>query len=128
LKTTIIDSNNNFIEMIMKPAFLVDIPTSINQLDFDEKDVFKIDAYPNPFNSNINIDINLAMESITEISLHIYNLLGQKIKTLYNGKLNKGTTNFKWVTLKKHLSTGIYFIVLKGGDKVFITKKIILIK
>ncbi|HNQ44035.1 MAG TPA: T9SS type A sorting domain-containing protein, partial [Candidatus Cloacimonadota bacterium] len=46
-------------------------------------------VYPNPFQKGTNISLNVAKDS-SEIKVEIYNLKGQKIKTLVNGALNAG--------------------------------------
>ncbi len=57
----------------------------------DGMDGFK--CYPNPFVSEVTIDIFYSEE--TEISVAIYNLVGQQIKQLYKGT-NKGNLILKW--------------------------------
>ncbi len=67
--------------------------------------------YPNPFNPSTNIEFSLKNNS--EVQLTIYNVLGQKIKTLFNGRLNAGLhiVHFNAVTLP----SGIYFYRLEAG-------------
>ncbi|HCA42368.1 MAG TPA: hypothetical protein DEP28_03865 [Bacteroidetes bacterium] len=82
-----------------------------------------IECFPNPFNPITNIKVNLKESS--EVSLSIYNSSGEKIEELYNGKLNRGTSEFKWIATNK--SSGIYFIVMNaGGNKT--VQKIVLMK
>lgn len=50
--------------------------------------------YPNPFNSTTTIPINA--NSTNEVTLSIYNILGQEIKMLFRGTLKGGTNLFKW--------------------------------
>jgi Leucine-rich repeat (LRR) protein len=57
----------------------------------DESDQFR--CYPNPFAEEITIDIQNSLE--TKVTVVIYNLLGQQIKTLFNGT-NKGQLILKW--------------------------------
>ncbi len=80
-------------------------------------------AYPNPFNPEINFDIN--MESREYINIDIYNLKGQQINNIFNGFLNKGTHSFNWNAA--NYATGLYIIkVAKGND--MLTQKIMLMK
>lgn len=67
-------------------------------------------TYPNPFNPNIQFQFEIDFKS--EISLEIYDIKGQKIKTVFNGSVEPGIQNFKWNA--KSFSSGVYFSVLKN--------------
>ncbi|MFC1540892.1 S8 family peptidase [Candidatus Latescibacterota bacterium] len=48
-----------------------------------EHEPFKVsNSYPNPFNTATNFDIDILAENKSHISLAIYNILGQKIKSM----------------------------------------------
>lgn len=79
--------------------------------------------YPNPFNATTTISYYLPSES--EISLSIYNLLGQRIETLYEGVQNAGEHALTWDA--SHLTSGIYFARLEAG-RVSENIKMILLK
>ncbi|MCK4360027.1 MAG: T9SS type A sorting domain-containing protein [Candidatus Cloacimonetes bacterium] len=68
--------------------------------------------YPNPTNSNINIDFNLPEN--TEIILTIYNILGQQVKRLETGIMPNGYQSLNINT--GTLSSGIYILYI---DKPF---------
>ena len=53
----------------------------------------KFECYPNPFASEITIEIRNYIE--TDVTVAIYNLIGQQIKQLYKGT-NKGQLILKW--------------------------------
>ena len=79
--------------------------------------------YPNPYNPVTNFDINI--EKYSYIDLSIYNILGERIITLYKGFLNPGKHPFQ---IKDYnLSSGEYLIRLQTNNHT-ITKKISLIK
>ena len=80
-------------------------------------------AYPNPFNPEINFDIN--MKSREYINIDIYNLKGQQINNIFNGFLNKGTHSFNWNAA--NYATGLYIIKVAKGNNV-LTQKIMLMK
>lgn len=76
--------------------------------------------YPNPFNplTTIRFDIPLLNEEMSEISLKIYNALGQQVKTLYQGKLSSGSYSLEWNGTddgSNSLPAGNYYAVLKAG-------------
>ncbi len=87
--------------------------TGINFEDLQPAD-FTLDSYPNPFNGSVNILVN--MQKKEEVTIAIYNILGEKIKQLFKGEMQQGKTQFLWdgTNDKKNiLSSGIYFVVAK---------------
>jgi hypothetical protein len=85
---------------------------------------FKLDnAFPNPFNATTTISFDLPRTE--EITLNIYNLMGQKIETLVNGRMDAGHHRVQWNA--SSYVTGVYFCRLAVGDKVF-TKRMTLLK
>jgi hypothetical protein len=79
--------------------------------------------YPNPFNPTTKIAYSIASKS--DVSLKVYNLLGQEVATLVNSVKNAGTHEVKFDA--SQLSSGVYFYTLSTGDFVS-TKKMMLIK
>lgn len=65
--------------------------------------------YPNPFNATTTIGYSLPQES--EVSLSIYNLLGQRIETLFEGTQYPGEHAITWDA--SYLPSGIYFSRLR---------------
>ena len=84
--------------------------------------------YPNPFNPTTSIEF--ALPEASEISLEIYNLLGQKVRTLVNGYVPAGYINTSWDGLDqngKEISSGTYIYRLQTADQTF-SKKMVLMK
>jgi len=84
--------------------------------------------YPNPFNNETMIEFNLKKPA--EITLGIYNILGQKVRTLAKGRIQPGSTSVSWDGKDEEgneLSSGIYFYQLKVGE-VKETKRLALLK
>lgn len=79
---------------------------------------FEIHSYPNPFSSSTIIRYELPLAGNVEIS--IYNILGDKLITLFNGYRNRGNYIEKWDSVG--FESGIYFIVIKVGGFNFIRK------
>ena len=50
--------------------------------------------YPNPFNPVTKMDISLPITG--DVTLVIYNVLGQKVRTLFSGELNYGYHTMQW--------------------------------
>lgn len=85
--------------------------------------------YPNPFNPTTNI--TYVIPKTSNVSLIIYNALGEEVIKLVNNKMHQpGKYTVVWNgrnEVGKLLSSGIYFYQLKT-DEVTITKKMSLIK
>jgi len=74
-------------------------------------------AYPNPFNPETEISFSLPERA--EVSLVIYNILGEKVKTLVNGEMSAGTHTVSWKgndEAGNKVSSGIYFYRMQAGD------------
>jgi hypothetical protein len=86
--------------------------------------------YPNPFNPTTMISFSVAQTS-SFVTLDIYNIKGQKVKTLLNEKLDAGTHQVIWDGKDengKSVSSSIYFYQLKAGKDFIQTKRMILLK
>ena len=86
------------------------------------------DAYPNPFNPSTNI--RFVTPDLTDVSLIIYNSLGQKIKTYNLVNLYPGYHKLKWNAtndLDKSVPTGVYLYQMKSNSFVA-TRKMVYMK
>lgn len=84
--------------------------------------------YPNPFNPLTTIQFSLDIPA--RVQLNIYNTLGQKIKTLWDGPADAGTTTLQWDASDNNgqkMASGVYFYELKAGNTDE-TKKMILVQ
>jgi hypothetical protein len=91
-----------------------------------------VPAYPNPFNpeTTLRFDVPNEDSGSKQIRLAIFNMLGQQVKTLYDGPLSGGEYALKWDGLNdagQSQPSGTYFVVLQGGT-VQKTQKIILLR
>ncbi len=80
---------------------------------------FIIETYPNPFNASVKINVKLSNSD--KIGLYVYNLLGQKIKTIYSGEMISGEYKFDWnATNDENLTvaTGNYIVVLELNKNI----------
>jgi hypothetical protein len=74
-------------------------------------------AYPNPFNPTTEISFSLPERA--QVSLVIYNILGEKVKTLVNQTMEAGNYNVTWDSKDEagnSVASGIYFYRLKTDD------------
>jgi len=84
--------------------------------------------YPNPFNPTTTI--RFALPQATFVTLKIYNMLGQLVKTLINEQKNAGTFNVRWRgdnSSGLKVSSGTYIYRVIAGPNI-VTKKMILLK
>jgi len=80
--------------------------------------------YPNPFNPTTTINFALPKES--NVTLKVYNMIGQEVMTLIsNERMNSGYHSVKVDGSK--LTSGVYIYKLTAGDFVA-TKKMVLMK
>lgn len=85
--------------------------------------------YPNPFNPTTTISFSIPDESIVELT--VYNIKGQKVKTLVNSNLDDGNHSVIWNGIDesgKSVSSGIYFYKLSVDGKSKSIKKCIMLK
>jgi hypothetical protein len=85
-------------------------------------------SYPNPFNNQTIIKYDLVKPC--QVTLTIYNILGQKVNTLVNQRQEAGSKIISWDGKDEKgedLATGIYFYQLKTGE-VTHTKRMVLLK
>ncbi len=85
--------------------------------------------YPNPFNPTTKISFTLAKDA-NNVELSIYNLKGQKVKTLAKDNFSKGSYSYVWNGVNdqdKAVASGVYFYKLKAGNQTS-TKKMVLMK
>jgi hypothetical protein len=84
--------------------------------------------YPNPFNAGTNIAFRLPADG--EVTLTVYNVLGNPVRTLQNGRMEAGDHTINWDGRDNNGSTvqsGVYFYRLSAA-KWSETKKMTLLK
>ncbi len=84
--------------------------------------------YPNPFNPTTVIQYQI--DEPSNVSLNVYDILGNEVAELFNGYETPGSYTIKWNSTDKkgnQVSSGIYFYSLRSNQNV-ITKKMILLR
>jgi hypothetical protein len=79
--------------------------------------------YPNPFNPSTTIEFDIFQKG--NVTLEIYNFLGEKVVNLINKEMSPGSYRIHYDA--SDLSSGVYFYTLKAGENKSI-KKMTLIK
>ncbi len=114
------DTTSNYIVN----KLILDGVTTSNEQQTEIKETYSLSQnYPNPFNPSTSITFELPQPGLVE--LKVYNLLGQEVANLVDGRMNSGnhTVNFD----ASQLSSGVYIYRLVAGNQS-ITKKMMLIK
>ncbi|NOZ60660.1 MAG: T9SS type A sorting domain-containing protein [Calditrichaeota bacterium] len=83
---------------------------------------------PHPFNPETEITYQIPQRS--NIELTVFNLQGQKIRTLFSGQQSTGTHRVKWNGVDEKgnaVASGVYLCQLRAG-KFVATKKMLLLR
>jgi hypothetical protein len=86
-----------------------------------------IGNYPNPFNPSTTIQLGMRNAECGKIE--IFNVKGQKVKTLFNGYLEAGEHSFVWNGDDDNghsVSSGIYFYKMSSGEYSSVKKMMLL--
>jgi hypothetical protein len=86
------------------------------------------DNYPNPFNPTTTIKFEVTVAS--KVNVVVFNALGQKVKTLFDGNAAVGVNEVVWNGTNDFgsaVASGVYYYQMRVEGKVF-TKKMTLIK
>ncbi|MCK5050194.1 MAG: T9SS type A sorting domain-containing protein [Candidatus Cloacimonetes bacterium] len=85
--------------------------------------------FPNPFNPETTIKFSIPEDS--KVKLIVYNIRGQKVKTLVNDELEKGIHEVIWAGKNdnnKSVASGVYFYKFDVNDKTKAIKKCLMLK
>ncbi len=117
---------NGNLEKIKNINVKIDVVTSTeNELPIDY-DLSQ--NYPNPFNPSTTIQFSLKYSG--NLTLKVYNMLGQEVKTLYSGQMESGRHSITWDGTNNsgmQLSSGTYIYKITSGEFVQ-SKKMLLLK
>lgn len=87
-----------------------------------------LDAWPNPFNATVRLSYSL--DKASNVSLVVYNLLGQEVRLLNRGRQAAGQHHVVWDGADhagQSLPSGIYFVTLTS-DAGSVNKKVLLLR
>lgn len=104
-------------------SFIV-VPVSVEDNNNNLVDNYILEQnYPNPFNPSTKIKYSIPQSS--NVSIKVFDILGNEIETLVNEEKQTGTFEITWYA--ENLQSGVYFYNLQAGDFVQ-TKKMIFMK
>ena len=103
------------------PISEIEIINTTNQINFSN--------YPNPFNPTTTISFSIPNKS--KVDLTVYNIKGQKVKTLANNEFEYGDHSIVWGgdnESGEFVGSGIYLYKLNVNGKIKAVKKCLLLK
>lgn len=120
-----IAAGSNHYSQLFKSIETVD-NSSLEVLPLED---YSLNNYPNPFNPSTKISFIIPNNS--NIEVNVYNIKGQKIKTLFQDEIDKGSHSILWNgddDSGKPVSSGVYFYKLVIDGKKERIQKCILLK
>jgi len=115
-------ANITYFVPVLQEGVVTINPTGIQDEPNNLPVATSIDAYPNPFNSSVNI----VVQSAEKAELLICDVLGREINRY---AISEGTNTISWSGVdsdNKPVNSGIYFAKLQGISAI--TKKLLLVK
>jgi len=98
------------------------------EVDFNPSDYSLAQNFPNPFNPNTIVQFQVPKPS--DVTIKIYDMLGQEIRILFAGQVASGKYTIEWNGLNdsgERMSSGNYIYRMTAGDFAD-TKQMILLK
>ncbi|HLX12576.1 MAG TPA: FlgD immunoglobulin-like domain containing protein, partial [Bacteroidota bacterium] len=85
--------------------------------------------YPNPFNPSTSIPVEIAAS--TRMTLTIFNVFGELVRTLYDAQIGAGMHSFNWDGRDRNGTTaasGVYYYRMVTGTGVSLIRKMVMLK
>ena len=109
-------------------ALMVTLPIGADSSQSAPIQSAEVRNFPNPFNPEATIEYSLPAAS--HVTVTVYNVIGQQIRTLVDRSQSAGTHQVIWDGTDRNgrqCPTGVYFYRFKAGDYTE-TRKMVLIK
>ncbi len=103
--------------------------TANGNININPLNDYAMKNYPNPFNPTTTISFDLPKSA--NVDLSIYNIKGQKVKTLTDEKYSKGKHSLIWNGTNdknQNVGSGVYFYKLNVNGKIKSVKKCMMVK
>lgn len=101
-----------------------------NDTELPEASELMLTNYPNPFNPETTISFSVTQNS-SFVNLEVYNIKGQKVKTLVHNEYSLGSHSVIWRgdnDSGQSVSSGIYYYRMNVNGKTEAVKKCLLLK
>jgi len=124
-------ARNKMVQVAASGIWVYDFEYTVASSDADvvkpPQNTLLLHNYPNPFNPVTTIDFTLYKGS--DISIDIYNVKGQRVRSLVKGYFTKGNHQIIWDGADddcSSVSSGVYFYRLQAGDVIEIRKMLLM--
>jgi hypothetical protein len=84
-------------------------------------DDLELTVYPNPFNSTLNISLDVPLYA--DVSVSLYDLMGREVDVIYRGRLSSNSISY---AAPGTLASGVYFLRASAGARVALSKVVLL--
>ena len=103
---------------------VLDVLVGVKPIDSGIPNSYSLSSnYPNPFNPTTVINFSIPQSGL--VTLKVYNILGQEVRTIVNKEMSAGT--YKVDFNASDLSSGVYIYTIKSGSFTA-SKKMMLLK
>ncbi|HKL16023.1 MAG TPA: DNRLRE domain-containing protein [Balneolaceae bacterium] len=109
-----------------RPVLVVEYSGEVTSVDLnaDTPQMLQLHQnYPNPFNPSTNIVFSVP--NISDVEIAVYDMLGRKLRTLFNDRVQAGRYEVAFDASK--LSSGVYLYTLQTGSQT-LTRRLTVVK
>lgn len=103
------------------------LPVSVESREHNLPESFFIEQnYPNPFQVsafNPSTTIRFGMPSASQVTVEVFNMLGQKVATLFEGRKEAGVHDLQFNAA--NLSSGVYLYRVQAGEIVSVKRMVV---
>ncbi|HEY5773181.1 MAG TPA: T9SS type A sorting domain-containing protein, partial [Chitinophagaceae bacterium] len=89
--------------------------TTSTMAEREVSNIVTVTAYPNPFSDNINFQIETKQSG--QGVLEVYNMTGQKVKTVFSGYMNAGRQRFS-MTVPAGQTSVLLYVFTMGNQRI----------
>jgi hypothetical protein len=122
------EANSMFLASIYVDNVKIEEKTTSDYDIVDFPDIAKLlPNFPNPFNPETTIRFNTAKAE--HVTIDIFNIRGQRVKTLLNEYVNSGNHSIVWNGTNDNgqsVSSGVYFYRMKAGEYISVRRMILM--
>ncbi|MBI5219769.1 MAG: T9SS type A sorting domain-containing protein [Bacteroidia bacterium] len=94
-------------------SVIIDTALFAGFIKYSENNILRV--FPNPFTNQAQVQYELKQTS--DVSLEVYNILGDKIATLFTGSQTAGTYDYKFTASQAGCKAGMYLVMLTANGK-----------
>ena len=111
------------------PSNQVVVSTTVSTADHEDIPLVTrlVNNFPNPFNPSTTIAFDLAFAG--HVRLEIYNIKGQKVRTLVDGMLSTGAHQIQWNgqdDQNQNVASGVYFYLMQTDETTDLRRMVLM--